>query len=448
VTVDLLLSNARAYLDNKIKDCSLAIDNGKIAKIGRANMPNADKKVDLKNLLVLPGLIDAHVHLRDEGKARKEDFYSGTAAAAAGGISTVLDMPNNNPVTMSAETVRNRMETAERKVLVNVGLFSEFPRNVKDVRRIAEEGAIGFKLFMAEQVGGLNIDDDSALAEAFKIVSELKMPLAVHAEDKKELQMAESKLKKEGRTDIDAFLEAHSEDVEVEAMRRLLRIAKGSRTHLHFCHVSTAGGLKAIADAKKSRLPVTCESTPHHLFLSADDLRRIGTPALTMPPVRDEHHRLALWNGIKHGTVDIIGSDHAPHTLDEKRAKSVWDVKVGIPGLETTVPLLLTEVKHGRLAMSEIVRLLSEEPAMIFGLKDRGRLRVGNTADFTVVDTNRKYKIDPSKFHSKAKYSPFEGWLVEGMPVKTFVKGNLVMDEGEIIAEAGCGEVIRRTPRK
>jgi len=443
--VDLVLSNAKAYINNVIIDCSLAINKGKIFKIGKeTNMPKAETKIDLKNLLVLPGLIDVHVHLRDEGKAYKEDFFTGTAAAAAGGITTVFDMPNNNPVTMSAETLRNRMKIAERKVLVNTGFYSEFPRNMEEIDDIVREGAMAFKLFMAEQIGGLNINNDGVLLEAFKIVGGLKVPVAVHAEDKTMLEKAEEELKRVNQNDVEAFLKAHSENVEAKAVKRVLDIAKQTNIHVHFCHISTKKGLKAIIDGKKSGMRITCETTPHHLFLSVGNLRRIGTLALTMPPIREKHHTAALWDGVKKGWIEILASDHAPHILEEKKAKLVWDVKVGIPGLETTLPLLLTEVKRGRLSIADIVRLMSEKPAEIFRLKGRGWVKEGNNADLAVVDLDRKYRIDTSKFHSKAKYSPFDGWNVEGKPVKTFVNGRLVMDEGEIVAKPGSGGIIRR----
>lgn len=442
---DLVLSNTKAYINNEIVDCSLAINNRKIFKIGKeANMPKSERKMDLKNLLVLPGLMDAHVHLRDEGKAYKEDFYSGTAAAVAGGITTVLDMPNNDPVTMSAETLTNRMKNAEKKVLVNVGFYSEFPRNMKEIEEIVEKGAVAFKLFMVEQVGGLNIDDGCTLSEAFKIVSELNVPVAVHAEDKTALKRVEDKLKRANCNDVEAFLKAHSESVEEEAVKRLLSIVKQTNVRVHFCHISTEKGLRAIIDGKKLGLLITCEATPHHLLLSADDLRRIGTLALTMPPVREKQHATVLWDGVKNSWIDILASDHAPHTLEEKRAEVVWDVKVGIPNLEVTLPLLLTEMKRRRLPIADLVRLMSEKPAEIFKLKGRGCLKEGNKADLTVVDLDRKYRIDASKFHSKAKYSPFDGWTGEGKPVKTFVNGQLIMDDEEIVANAGSGEIIRR----
>ena len=439
-----MLGNSKAYINKAIVDCSLAIDDGKIFKIGReVNMPKADQKIDLRNLLVLPGLIDAHVHLRDQGKSYKEDFYTGTAAAAAGGITTVLDMPNNAPVTMSAETMRNRLRIAEKKIMVNVGFYSEFPNELTEIEEIVAEGAIAFKLFMAEQISGLNVDDDQALREALEKAGELKIPVAVHAEDRILLMKAEQELKRAGRYDVDAYLKAHSEQVEVKAIRRLLDIIGQAETHVHFCHITTENGLEAVIDGKKSGKSVTCEVTPHHLMLSLDDLERCGTLALTMPPFRRKNHIEALWNGILNNQVDTLGSDHAPHTIEEKTTSSVWDVKVGIPGLETTLPLLLTMVKKGKLPLADVVRLLSEKPAEIFNLKGRGYLKEGNNADLVVVDMGKKYKIDASEFYSKAKYSPFDGWNVEGKAVKTFVNGRLIMDEERIVEKAGSGEIIR-----
>jgi dihydroorotase len=442
--VDSVLTNTKAYLNKGIVDCSIAIENGKIFKIGKeAQMPNADEKINLKNLLVLPGLIDDHVHLRDEGKAYKEDFYTGTAAAAAGGMTTVLDMPNNDPVTMSAETLKNRMRIAKRSVLVNVGFYSEFPTDMGAVTDIVAQGAVGFKLFMARQVGGLNIDDDKVLQEAFTKVGELGVPVAVHAEDKALLKANEEKLKRTNRHDAAAFLKAHSELVELKAVERLLKISAQVDMHLHFCHMTTAEGLDAVIEAKKSGRTVSCEVTPQHLLLSSADFEHYGLMLTMMPPLRSKSHIEALWKGITEGWVDALGSDHAPHALSEKSAGSVWDVKVGVPGLETTLPLMLTMVKKNRISLAQVVRLLSEKPAEIFKLRDRGCLEQGRKADLVVVDFNRKFRIDASKFHSKAKYSPFDGWEVQGRPVKTFVNGLLIMDEQGIVAKAGSGDVIR-----
>ena len=444
--VDSVLTNAKAYLNGQIVDCSIAIEEGKIFKIGKeTQMPNADQKTNLKNLLVLPGLIDEHVHLRDEGKAYKEDFQTGTAAAAAGGFTTVLDMPNNEPVTMSQETLRNRMAIAERKVLVNVGFYSEFPKKLVEAKGIISEGAVGFKLFMGCQIGGLNIDDDQALHDAFKEVAEVNVPLAVHAEDKALLTKNEGNLKQAKKSSTAAFQKAHSETVELKAIERLLKISAQTDVRLHFCHVSTEEGLNAIVEAKKSGRKVTCEVTPNHLLLSTADLEHYGQLLIMTPPLRSKNHVEALWKGLEAGWIDALGSDHAPHALSEKSASSVWNVKVGVPGLETTLPLILMLVKKNRLSLAQAVQLLAEKPAEIYGLNDRGHLEQGKNADLTVVDFNRKFKIDASKFKSKAKYSPYDGWEVQGKLVKTFVNGLLVFDEeGEIVAKAGSGSIVRR----
>ncbi len=445
MNVDLVLSNAKAFFEGNIVDCSIAIDKEKIKKIGlQTNMPKAETTMDLKNLLVLPGLIDAHVHLRDEGKAYKEDFCTGTAAAAAGGFTTVLDMPNNDPVTMSAETLRNRMSIAAKRILVNVGFYSEFPTKTSEIKAIRREGAVAFKLFMSQQIGGLNIDNDDALSEAFTTLNRLEGFAAAHAEDHATLKHREDNLRLTNRNDIKAFLSVHSEKAETKAVNRLLKIIKQTRTRLHFCHLTTEKALNSVTLARNTDTIVSCEATPHHLLLSMSDLLEFGTPAVTVPPLRAKKNSQSLWNGIKKGAIDIIASDHAPHTWEEKNAHPVWNVKVGIPGLETVVPLLLTKMSSAHLSIADFVMLLAQRPAEIFKLKGKGKLRENNDADITVIDLKEKYSIDPSKFHSKAKYSPFEGWKVQGKPVKTFVGGQLIMDNDEIVANAGSGKIIRK----
>lgn len=442
-----MLTNAKAYLNKEIVECNLAIENGEIFKIGKeAHMPKADETINLKNLLVLPGMIDAHVHLRDEEKSYKEDFYTGTAAAAAGGVTTVLDMPNNSPVTMSAKALKNRVQIAKRKILVNVGFYSEFPNNLGETANIVDGGATAFKLFMASQIGGLTIDNDQELKRAFRKVGDLDVPVAVHAEDRGILTVAEENQKKANRHDASAFLEAHSERVEFKAIERLLKLSAQINMRLHFCHVSTKEGLALISGAKKSGRSVTCEVTPNHLLLTEKDFECYGSLLAIMPPLRNTIHIESLWKGIVDGWVDNVGSDHAPHSLKEKSAGSIWDVKVGVPGLETSLPLLLTMVRKNRLSLAKLVYLFSEKPAEIFDLKDRGKLEQGKKADLVAINFNQKFKIDSSKFHSKAKYSPYEGWKLQGRPEKTFVNGLLVMDDQEIVAKAGNGGIIRRDP--
>ena len=254
VTIDIILTNAKAYVNEDIIECSIAIEAGKIFKIGNeTNMPNFDQKIDLHGKLVLPGLIDPHVHLRDEEKAYKETFATGTAAAVVGGVTTVLDMPNNTPVTMNTASLQNRMQKAKKRIYANVGFYSEFPTCLNEIKNIFDTGAVGFKLFLGEKVGGLNIDDDQTLEEAFKIIAELDLPVAVHGEDHQMLKKNIEKLKRTKREDINAFLKAHDEFVESVAINRMLKInSQIEKMRLHFCHLSTELGLNAIVEAKKS----------------------------------------------------------------------------------------------------------------------------------------------------------------------------------------------------
>lgn len=442
--VDWVLINAKAFIMGQIFDCSIALEEGKINKIGKeTQMPKADQKTDLHNLLVLPGLIDEHVHLRDEGRSYKEDFTSGTSAAAAGGFTTVLDMPNNDPVTMSVETLQNRMRKASHKILVNVNFYSEFPTKTSEIKNIIKSGAVGFKLFMGCQTGGLNLDDDNALVDAFKEVAPLDVPVAVHAEDRAMLVANEEKLKQAKKNSINDFSRAHTETVEVKAINRILKLTEQTNPRLHFCHVSTEEGLNVIAKAKKAGKKVTCEVTPNHLILSSDDVKKYGQMVIIAPPLRSKTNVDALWKGIDDGSVDALGSDHAPHTPSEKTSANVWDVKVGVPGLETTLPLMMTLVKKNKLTLTKVVELLAKKPAEIFGLTETGQLEQGKNANLTIVDFNHQFKIDASKFKSKAHFSPYDGWDVWGKPQKTIVNGQLVFDEGEIVAKCGSGNIVR-----
>jgi len=442
--VDLVLYNGKIYTPKGFVEAGIAIENGRILKIAsETNLPKASSKINLNGHIVLPGLIDSHVHLRDQNRAYQEDFFTGTAAAAAGGYSLVIDMPNNKPVTMNVQSLRERMKLAKRKIAVNVAFYSAFPESLKEIRSIVEKGAVGFKLFLLEKVGGLDIGDDKAVQAAFREVKRANVPVAVHAEAKDTFEDKMRILQDENRNDIEAFLEAHSATVEANAVQRMIGLAEKSDAYVHFCHVSSAKGLSLIKKAKESGVSITCEVTPHHLLLTSTDLRHYKNLAVTIPPVRTREDVKALWRALKQGVIDTLGSDHAPHAMEEKQRESVWEVKPGIAGLETTLPLMLTQVDKGRLTMAELVQLTSKKPAEIFRLRDRGTLSEGCLADLVVVDIKRGHKIDSSKFHSKAKFSPFDGWKVKGKPVKTFVDGRLVMDEGEIVAKPGTGQILR-----
>ncbi|HUV97902.1 MAG TPA: dihydroorotase family protein [Candidatus Paceibacterota bacterium] len=444
LVVDTVLYNAKVFIGGELLKAGVAIDGSKIVKVAKEpNLPPASNKIDLHGCVVLPGLIDVHVHLRGQLQACKENFATGTAAAVVGGITSVLDMPNNKPVTMNSTSLRKRMRAAERDIVANVGFFSAFPESLEEIDRLVEGGAVGFKLYLTKQIGGVDIDDDEALLHAFSRASELGVPVAVHAEDKGMIETLSEAEQKLGHKNVEAYLKAHTPEVEAKAVERILRIVLKSRVQIHFCHVSSEKAIILIDNARKTGLRVSCEVTPHHLLLTSEDLRRNGAMMLTDPPVRQRSIVNMLWDALKKGRVDVIASDHAPHMLAEKEAESVWDVKPGIPGLETLLPLLLTKVNEGQLSLAELVRLTAENPAKTFHLHGDGFLKEGYNANITVVDMHRQGKIEVNAFHSKSKHSPFEGWSVRGLPLKTFVNGKLVMNEGELVAERGAGRIMR-----
>lgn len=441
--VDTVLYNTKILTDKGLTTAGIAIDRDRIVKIAKkTNLPKASMQIDLKENVALPGLIDSHVHLRDQDMAYREDFTSGTMAAAAGGVTTVVDMPNNRPATMSVETIKKRMQLARKHIMVNVAFNSAFPTQLGEIPRITEAGAAGFKLYLNQQIGGINIDDDKALLSAFKAVRNTKAPIAIHAEDRLMIEKTQIKLKDQGRNDIAAFLQAHRREAEEKAIRRAINLTTKVDAKLHFCHISSQQSMKAITNAKKLGQRITCEVTPHHLLLTSTDLKKYGKLALEIPPLRQRNDVAYLWQNLQQGVIDTIASDHAPHSLEEKEAESIWDVKPGIVGLETMLPLLLTHIHKGRITLEQLVRLVCKKPAEIYGIEDRGTLETGSYADITVIDLNKEHRIDASKFRSKAKFSPFDGWKVKGAPVKTFVDGQLVMDEGTVAARPGCGQIV------
>ncbi len=442
--VDTVLSNARICIRGALVEAGIALDEGKIVKIAKdTNLPAASTKLDLKGHIVLPGLIDCHVHMRDQQLAYKETFFTGTSAAAAGGVTSVIDMPNNRPVTMDSFSLKERMKLAEKQALVNVAFNSAFPKRLEEIAEVVKAGAVGFKAYLSSRIGGIDVDDDELLLAAFREAAAQGVPVAVHAEDREIIEEQRRELEAAGRNDADAYVKAHPPEAEAQSIRRVLRLVKNSGVHVHFCHVSSALGLNAILMAKKEGLAVTCEVTPHNLLLSSGQYGISGFFALTDPPLRTQEDVSALWSALKPGFIDVIASDHAPHAFEEKNVDSVWEAKPGVPGLETTLSLLLTKVNEGRLSLAELVRLTAEEPAKIFHLSKRGVLEEGNWADLVVVDMKHEHVIDSSEFFSKAKYSPFDGMHVKGKPLKTFVNGKLVMDEGEMVSESGTGHVVR-----
>ncbi len=386
--------------------------------------------VDARGLIVLPGLIDPHVHLRDPGATHKEDFASGTRAALAGGITTVLVMPNDVPPTTTSKTLNRKRSTARRKAVADYGFFLGATQdNVEEISRV--EGIVGLKIFLGSSTGDLLVPDMRSLLRHFEAFPRDKV-IAIHAEDEEALDYFRQTQAQEGaphsrsRPPLCAAL----------AVSRALALARHAQQRLHICHVSTAWELALIREARRQGVQVTCEVTPHHLFLSQEDESRLGPAGKMNPPLRAPRDVEALWKSLDR--IDAIASDHAPHTWEEKLGA---DGLSGVPGLEITLPMLMTAVAQSRLQLTDVARLTAYNPARIFGLKGKGGISEGHSADLTLVDPNAERVLAPP-FTTRCNWSPFSGTRVRGQVERVFLRGREVFAEGRILVEGGFGHEV------
>ncbi len=426
----------KIYLHDKgLVEGGVSINEGKIFKVGRlSSLPKASNIFKRSGAVILPGLIDCHVHLRGLNFSYKEDFYTGTCAAAKGGFTTVLDMPNTDPPTDSPERLKAKMEEASKNAVVDVGFHVYPPRDAAGLEGMFKLGAVSVKFYMPE------LENDTKLEFMAHLCGDAGVPMTVHAESNRVIDEAYKRTNK--INSLEAFLQVHSTKAEVEGVREALKASRNT-AKIHFCHVSSEEALRDIEAARSRGIGCTIEVTPHHLMLTYRDLTRIGSLGLTLPPFRSKSDLEALWESLSHDRIDTIGSDHAPHSLEEKLRRNIWTVPPGIPGLDTTLSLLITFLNRGMLRLEDLVRLLAERPAAIFNLKGKGFIKKGFEGDLTVVDLNSEHTIDPKSFESKAKYSPFSGFKCRGKPIATFVNGNLVTEEGEIKAVPNTGKVVK-----
>lgn len=430
---NLLVRDADIWNGISFTRGSILIEEGRIKRVARRIIEHGVETIDASGLKALPGPIDVHVHLRDMELIHKEDFATGTAAAAAGGFTTVVDMPNTVPPTDSASRLIEKQKVAARKSYVSVGFHAAALSDSHEIEALASAGAFSLKLYLPKPIAPLDVEDDRLIEKMMNVAGRVETPVTVHAEDLTAVRHSTA-----GES-FERVAEARSPILETRAVDRLLGIQKRTRCNVHYCHLTLRSSLLRINASTRS----TSEVTPHHLLLSKRALSSLGWKAWMVPPLRSEEARRSLLTSTLTGLASVIASDHAPHTIKEKE-QSANKSPPGIPGLETTLPLMLTLVNRQQLNLSLLVKLLCENPARISGFKSKAKLRKGADGDLVLVDLKKKSRIDSSNFFSKAKFSPFDGFRTQGEVHTTVVGGKVVYREGEIVAREGSGFVLKR----
>ena len=434
-TYDLILKNATVVNHDGVGVRDIAVEAGRIAAIGALGSVRAAKSIDCKGLHILPGVIDTQVHFREPGLTHKEDLETGSRAAIMGGVTAVFEMPNTNPLTTTAELLADKVKRARHRMFCDFAFFVGGTReNVDELPKLERlEGSAGIKVFMGSSTGNLLVDDEASLD---RIIAKISRRASFHAEDEARLK---SRMDKRVADDPASHPVWRDEEAALIATQRLVSLAEKYKKRVHVLHVSTAAEMEFLKDHKEW---ASVEVTPHHLTLVAPECyRRLGTYAQMNPPVRDERHRAAIWAALASGVVDILGSDHAPHTREEKD-HAYPASHSGMTGVQTLVPIMLDHVNAGRLSIERFVDLTSHGPQRLFNIRAKGRIAVGYDADFTVVDLKRTETILNSQAQSRAGWTPYDGKRVTGWSVGTVVRGRKVMWDGAII-EPAHGEPVR-----
>ncbi|HKP98450.1 MAG TPA: dihydroorotase [Fibrobacteria bacterium] len=434
-----LIRNATVMTPQGPAAADVLVENGVIRSVGASLKAPGAVVLDAKGLTLIPGAIDPQVHFREPGMEWKEDLASGSRAAAAGGVTGFLEMPNTSPPTVTAELMEAKKKIAASKCLVNYNFFiGATPENMAEL--LAVKNVCGIKVFMGASTGSLLVDK---LADLDRIFSQGRRLIAVHAED--EALIRENKSRYTGLTNVADHALIRSPEVALRATRTAVELSRKYRRRLHILHMTTQEEAEFLA-REKPGLPVSAEVCPQHFLLSAPECYdNLGTYAQMNPPLREKRHGEALWHALKTGIIDCIATDHAPHTREEKD-KGFPHAPSGMPGVETSLPLMLNRVNQGLCTLAEVVRWMCENPARLYGLKNKGRIEPGYDADLVLVDMAREKTIENGKLQTKVNWSPYNGWKTKGWPVATLVRGNVVYREGEFFTGTLGREMIVDAP--
>jgi dihydropyrimidinase/allantoinase len=442
---DVIIKNARIPQGDDTILTNILVKDEKIAGFVDS-IENVDAKeiIDANGHLTLPGCIDSHTHFMYQGFPHRENFLTGSAAAARGGITTVIDMPCCSvPSVRSAEQLQLKVDLVQPQALVDFALWGGVTgEDVREgwldhVQEQADFGVVAYKAYMTPSVPTFPRVTDPEMYEAFKAVAKTGLPIGIHAENFAMCDYYVKEFQKEGRMDGPAWAEARLELAEKVAIELGISFAEASGARLHIVHMSTGIGAKLVGEAKKRGLDVTSETCPHYLTLNYQDaMSKYGAFAKIAPPLRTKKDNEELWEGLNNGSVDFIATDHAPYEIESEKAKegmNVWTAFPGIPGVETMVPILVSEgYNKGRISLSKLVDILSKNAAIHYGLyPKKGAMFIGSDADFTIINLDKEWVIDPKEQASMCGYTPLEGMKLKGKVAKTIVRGHLVFEDVE-----------------
>ena len=425
--LDLIIKNGSCYIDKDLKNQDIGAKDGKIVEIGKIDS-DAKEIFDAKNLTVLPGCIDTQTHFREPGSTDTEDLHSGSRAAIAGGITSVFEMPNTNPPTSNKVEFQKKLDLAKNRMYCNYAFYfgatADNGKELADLKSL--KGCCGIKLFAGSSTGNLLVADEKDIEKIFQNSSKV---VAVHSEDE-EILNKNKKLIKNG--DVHSHPIWRSEECAISSTRRIVKIAERYKKKAHILHITTKQEIDFLSQHKGD---ITFEITPQHLTIYAPECyNKLGTYAQMNPPIRDKSHYDRLWYAVKNNFNDTIGSDHAPH-LKINKEKVYPNSPSGMPGVQTLVPVMLNHINEGKLTLEQFINFVCENPVKIFGIKEKGFVKKGFDADFTIVNMNKKILIKNEQIESKCKWSPFDGYEFKGMPVATIISGQIKMKDGKIIGD-------------
>jgi dihydroorotase len=421
-SLDLIIKNGTLVSSKGRQTADIGVFSGEIVKIGKIE-EEAKNIIDATGMLVLPGLIDSQVHFRDPGLTHKETIYTGSKAAVLGGICTFFEMPNTQPSTTTLKRFVDKLNIAKEDSFANYGFYmGATAKNLDEILKVENlEGCCGVKIFLGSSTGDLLLYNRDKLLEIFKTVS---CPIAVHSENEERLK--ERINIRDNAKDVHAHYEWRDAQTALESTRMIIDVAKEAGRKVHVLHITTKEEIEFLANNKEH---CTIEVTPQHLTLSAPEVYdRIGTLAQMNPPIRTKEHQDALWKALNDGVVDVLGSDHAPHTLEEK-SKPYPASPSGMPGVQTIFPVMIKNMNEGKITLEKIIELMSENPARLWGL-NKGKIEIGLDADFTLFDPNKEWTITNDQQASKVGWTPFYGMSMKGAPVGTIVMGQIAMLTG------------------